>query len=111
MTSVEPDWGFCCLAQFLWIRTILYDAVMYIRPAGVVRCPPNNGQIVRHRLQFRSLGDLDALGFLRRRKYLSAGSVGRDQADNDNRACQCPKQSIHGQTSDCCYLPKTIQET
>src|SRR5258707_271722 len=79
---------------------------MHIHPPRVVRCPPNNGQIVRRRLQFRTLGDLDALGFVPGRKYVSAGSVGRDQADSDSRACQYSKQSNHGPTSNCCYFHK-----
>src|SRR2546430_17113002 len=45
-----------------------------------------------------SSGDLDALGFLGRRKYLSGGRVGREQAAHRDRDRQCQKQSIHGQT-------------
>src|SRR2546426_6862637 len=95
MAPVQPDGIFRRLAQVLGIGTVLHNAVMHVRTPRVVRCPPDDGQIVCGRLEFRPFGDLDALGVLRRGKYLSAGWVGRDQAADRSRDRQCHKQSIH----------------
>src|SRR5713101_3031740 len=98
MALVEPDGRFRRLAQVLGIRTVAHDAVMHVRTPRVVGCPPDNGQMVRGQLELWPFGDLDALGSLGRRKYLSGRRVGREQAAHRGRDRQCQKQSIHGDT-------------
>src|SRR3984893_4854589 len=109
MALVQPEGRFRRLAQVLGISTVVHDAVMHVGPPGVVGCPTDNGQMVRGRLELWSFGDLDALGSLGRRKYLSGGWVGKEQAVERGRNRQCQEQSIHGQTSNCRSLGKTCR--
>src|ERR1700687_74011 len=110
MALVQPDWRFRRLAEVLGIRTVVHDSVMHVRPTRVVGCPPDNGQMVRGQLELWPFGDLDALGSLGRRKYLSGGRVGREQAAHRGCDRQCQKQFIHGQTPITCSLGKTMQD-
>src|SRR6266852_4649868 len=92
MALVEPDGRFRRLAQVLGIRTVVHDAVMHVRTPRVVGCPPDNGQMVRCQLELWPFGDLDALGSLGRRKYLSGGWVGRVSPAPSRETC-CPCRS------------------
>src|SRR5467141_1212123 len=96
MSLVQPDGIFRRLAQVLRIGAVLHDAVMHIRPPGVVGRPPDDGQVIGRRLELGPFGDLDALGFLGRRKYLRGSRLEREQAADRGRDRECQKQCIHG---------------
>src|SRR5882762_4131115 len=96
MALVQPDGIFRRLAQILGIGAVLHDAVMHVRPPRVVGGPPDDGQMVRGQLERRRFGDLDALGFLGRRKYLRGSRLKREQAADRGRDRECQKQCIHG---------------
>src|SRR3989442_5382670 len=96
MTLVQPDGILRRLAEVLRICAVLHDAVMHVRPPRVVGRPPDDGQVIRGRLELGLFGDLDALGFLGRRKYLSGSRLEREQAADRGRDRECQKQCIHG---------------
>jgi hypothetical protein len=77
MAPVDSDGRFRRLAQVGGIRPVGHDAEMHVRPPRVVGGPPNNGEVLPSRFERWPVGDLDALGFLRRRKYLRDGWGGR----------------------------------
>jgi hypothetical protein len=53
---------------------------MIVIPARVVRGPSDDGEVVVGNFERWPLGDLDVLGFLRRRRILSADWAGAEQA-------------------------------
>jgi len=79
MAAVEPDLRFRRLAQVPGIRTVLHDSEMNVRTPRVVSGPSYNGQVVASRFKRWPFSDLDALGSLHGRKYLSGGWVGGEQ--------------------------------
>jgi hypothetical protein len=54
---VQPDWGFGCLGQTTWIRTVVHNSVMHRGPAGIVCCPADNRQILPRQFNLRTLDD------------------------------------------------------
>src|SRR5207253_9162043 len=68
MALVQPDGIFRRLAQILGVGTVAHDAVMHVRPPGVVDRPPDDRQVIRGQFELWPSGDLDALGLLGRRK-------------------------------------------
>ena len=85
------------MAQVRGIRPVVYDGEMIVRPPRIVGTPPDNGQVVASHFERWPLGDLDAHGFLRRRRwlsrrtsltrrmYLSDGGGGGEQAADHGR--------------------------
>src|SRR5882724_781330 len=106
MAPVDTDGRFRRLAQVLGIRPVGHDGEMNVRPPRVVGGPPDNGQVVASHFERWPLGDLDARGFLRRRKYLSGGWVGGEQGADGGCDRQFKKQSLHGQTPRLLFLWK-----
>src|SRR2546428_3806754 len=96
MALVQPDGVYSRVAQFLWICTVVHDAVMHVRAPRVVGRPPDDGQVIRGRLELGPFGDFDALGFLGRRKDLRGSRLEREQAADRGRDRECQKQCIHG---------------
>src|SRR5437867_7945279 len=98
MAPVDAYGRFRCLAQVLGIRTVVHDAEMNVRPPRVVGGPPDNGEVVASQFKRWPFGDVDVLGLLRWRKYLSGGWVGGEQGADGGCDRQFKKQSLHGQT-------------
>src|SRR5258708_9994491 len=94
MTMVQPDRISRRLAQVPRIGAVVHDAVVHVRAPRVVGGPPDDGEVIGGRLEVGPLGDLDALGFPGRRKYLRGG--GGQKAGDCGRGRQPQQQSLHG---------------
>jgi hypothetical protein len=70
MVLVQPDVRFRRLAQMLRVGTVVHKTEMLVGTPGIVARPRDNGLIVFHRFEFRSLGDMEARGSFGGRKYL-----------------------------------------
>lgn len=70
MARVQPDWIFRCLAEILWIRTVMDHSVMLGRASRIVGCPPDNRQVTASPFEFWSMRDLDVRGFGSRKAHL-----------------------------------------
>src|SRR5260370_12320453 len=58
MAPVDPDVRFRRLAQLRWVRAVINDGEMIIRPSGVVGGPSDNGEVVAREFERRPLDDL-----------------------------------------------------
>src|SRR5207244_12350751 len=85
MALVQRDGVLRHLAKLLWSRSVVHDAVVDVRAAGVVGSPPDDGQIALRQFDLWPFGDLDALCSVGRRRYLSGGRVGAAQATYRSR--------------------------
>jgi hypothetical protein len=54
---VQPDRGFGGLGQATRICTVVHNSVMHRGPAGIIRCPSDNRQILPRQLDPRTLDD------------------------------------------------------
>src|SRR5438128_824651 len=80
MALVQPDGVLRRLAELLGIRAVVHDAVVHVGAAGVVGRPPDDRHMRLRQFDLWPFGDLDARGFLGRRRYLSGGRVGAEEA-------------------------------
>src|SRR5207245_11321461 len=69
MALVQRDGVLCHLAELLGIRAVVHDAVVHVGAAGVVGRPPDDRHMRLRQFDLWPFGDLDARGFLGRRRY------------------------------------------
>ena len=81
MGRVQPERIFGGLAQIFRVRTIVHDAIMHGRAAGIVYRPSDNRQISARQRDLWPLGDLNVRGSWSRWTFLSEHAADEDHHD------------------------------